>query len=306
MDTYNGYSCRLGGTDISVLTRGCVLRNIGEDHYDTFYAYGKGTPDHCVSRIDVLVTTAECTIDPGMKPILDDHDWLHMFTDENGYTVAIDRTGSFENPILLKADHITKNVEIVVHTSMSSGMQGTLTVDDPFRRPRDQILLMNHLACQQGFIVHSAGAILDGRGFVFAGVSGAGKSTMTRQFMANSQGLKFLSDERMIIRKVNGEYRTYGTPWPGDAKIAENDSAPLKGIFFLTKAGENGIVPLKPSLALRRLFPVVSCPWYDKERLPQVLDTCEKVVTEIPCFEFRFTPDERAVQTLSDFIGNER
>jgi hypothetical protein len=177
-------------------------------------------------------------------------------------------------------------------------------VDDPFRQPVDSILLMNHLAFLDGFIVHAAGVIFDGRGFVFAGVSGAGKTTVIRQCMANSQDMKFLSDDRIIVRKVNGQYRAYGTPWPGDARIAENDSAPLKGLFLLTKAGSNSIVTLKPSQTLRRLFPVVSCPWYDTERLPRVLDTCEKIVSEIPCYEFKFTPDERAVKTVRGIIRN--
>lgn len=258
-----------------------------------------------MSRIDILVTPGKCEISPEIKPILYGTDSWRMFIDENGYTVALGDTGSFENTTLLKADHFTKDVEIVLHPSLSVGAQGSLTVDNPFRPPIDSILLMNHLAYREGFILHSAGAILDGRGFVFAGVSGAGKSTITRQCLANAQGMKFLSEDRMIVRNVHGEYRAYGTPWPVDARIAENDSASLKGFFFLTKSEANGIVPLKPSLALRKLFPVVSCPWYDTERLPHVLDTCEKVVTEIPCFEFRFTPDERAVKTLSEFIGNE-
>lgn len=295
----------MGGTAIFVTTRGCVLRNISEDHYKTFHANGKDAPDFFVSRIDVLVTTGQYEINPEMKPIFFGSDKWRMFTNENSYVVEVGNAGSPENNRLLKADCLTNDVEIVVHLSPSVSAQEAPTIADPFRQPIDSILLMNHLAYREGFIVHSAGAVMDGRGVVFAGVSGAGKSTLARQCIKNTQGMKFLSEDRMIVRRVHDEYWVYGTPWNGDPGIARNDSAPLKGLFFLRKADTNRIVAIKPSLAARRLFPVVSCPWYDAERLPQVLDTCEKVVSEIPCFELQFTPDERAVKILSDFIGNE-
>ena len=48
----------------------------------------------------------------------------------------------------------------------------------------------------------------------------------------------------MIVRRIDGEYRAFGTPWPGDAGIARNESVPLSGILFLCHGTSNRIEPL--------------------------------------------------------------
>ena len=73
-----------------------------------------------------------------------------------------------------------------------------------------------------------------------------------------------------------------------------NALAPLAAVLFLVKAEANELVPLAAGAAMRRLLPVVSCPWYDAERLPGVLDTCARIVEGIPCYDLRFRPDAEA------------
>ena len=155
------------------------------------------------------------------------------------------------------------------------------------------------------------------RAVVCPGVSGAGKSTLSQLFMDAGLDDSLLSDDRVILRRSSLEHQVtgegargqeverevmgaWGTPWPGDAGVARNASAPLDAVLFLVKASTNELRPLSPRIAARRLMPVVTCPWYDRERFPDVLATCSSVVENTPCFEFLFRADAGVVEFLAD------
>lgn len=250
-------------------------------------------------------------VQTGLLPEIDDTDPVFrsgqtwgMLTDGSGYTLIFWRglEAVRELYMVAKADGLTSEVSVWYQPNLPETMGNTPKIWNPIRYPLDQILLMNHLAYRGGVIVHSAGLVLDGVGLVFAGFSGAGKSTLTHVLKAQLPGALLLSDDRIIVRRKDGTFRMYGTPWPGEAGIAVNGSADLRALFFLTKASQNLINPLRSSEAARRLFPVISCPWYDPERLSGVLDSCEKLVSKVPCFELQFRPEPEVAEMLVTFV----
>ena len=74
----------------------------------------------------------------------------------------------------------------------------------------------------------------EGRGHLFVGQSGAGKSTMAR-FWAGREGVRILSDDRIILRQIRGEIWMYGTPWHGEARHALPEKARLAGYIFCNR-----------------------------------------------------------------------
>ena len=100
---------------------------------------------------------------------------------------------------------------------------------------------------------------MHGRGYFFPGKSGAGKSTLSRLLLGRDN-IGMLSDDRVVARKIKGRFEVFGTPWAGDAEIAENKNVPLSGIFFIHHAEENMIKEIKPREAIERLMPVTSIP----------------------------------------------
>lgn len=171
---------------------------------------------------------------------------------------------------------------------------------NPVSYPLDQILLMCGLARRDGVILHGAGLSAAGRGFVFLGRSGAGKTTLSRLLAENLRGT-LLSDDRVIVRKRQDGYSMHGTPWPGEAGIATNGSAPLTALLFLVQAEENRIMPVTPTAALERLLPVASVPWYDAGMTSAALSTCEQLTQDVPAFDLRFTPDRRVADLVAEF-----
>lgn len=178
---------------------------------------------------------------------------------------------------------------------------GRIYLANPFSYPLDQLLLMYALASCEGVLVHASGIVLHGRAYIFPGRSGAGKTTLSRQFL-HSAGAEIMSDDRVVVRKISGSYQVYGTPWAGEAGIARNMHAPLGGIFFIRHSSENNVRDLLPADALKRLMPVVSIPWYDEDPMSGIFSTLESMVSTVPSYELSFTPDDRFTAFFEAFV----
>jgi hypothetical protein len=161
---------------------------------------------------------------------------------------------------------------------------------------------MHILAQRGGMLVHAAGIDFNGKGYIFPGQSGAGKSTLTQQFVGK-EGMDLLTDDRMVIRKLDGSFQAFGTPWPGEAGIALNKKVPLSGIFFIHHGKTNRIEGIVPQKALERLLPVTSVPWYDEEVIPKMLSLCEDLVSHVPTYELCFKPGIEVVEFFQEFVS---
>jgi len=177
---------------------------------------------------------------------------------------------------------------------------GKKYVRNPFTYPLDQLLLMNALAEREGALIHASGVNLHGRGYLFSGRSGAGKSTLSRKFAL--EGHEVLSDDRIVVRKINSEFRMFGTPWSGEAGIAKNKDLLLHGIFFIHHGEENFIRKISPAEAVERLMPVTSIPWYDETMMTKILTFCEELVSSCPSYDLFFRPDIDLQDTFKEFI----
>ena len=109
----------------------------------------------------------------------------------------------------------------------------------PLQYPLDELVMVHLLARGRGVAIHGSGVVdADGRGTLFAGQSGAGKTTMARLWLPEP-GVKILSDERVVLRQEGDVVWMYGTPWHGDGRISNQGRAPLDRICFLRHAPRN-------------------------------------------------------------------
>ena len=171
----------------------------------------------------------------------------------------------------------------------------------PLLHPVDRVLFMGVLAHRNAFIVHSCGWSCNGKSVLFPGVSGAGKTTLCRQLMAAGQG-RILSDDRVVLREGPDGFRACGTPWPGDAKQARNESAPLAALGFIEQAPEHRLTPIPPAEALRRLMEAASIPWYSSALRDLVLPLVERLVSTVPAYRVGFRPDPGVFDVLAPLV----
>jgi hypothetical protein len=182
---------------------------------------------------------------------------------------------------------------------------GLSCVPEPLGYPLDELLIMHRLTQEKAIELHGCGIVrADGIGNLFAGHSGAGKSTITRLWTGREDVL-VLSDDRIIVRNEKAEnaqrMRMYGTPWHGEAMYASPESAPVGRIFILEHGHGNVISPLSPSEAVAELFARSFVPFHRHEYVESALGFLQEVVDAVPCYRFAFEPTETAVDAILSF-----
>jgi len=164
----------------------------------------------------------------------------------------------------------------------------------------DTVLRIAHslaLAEKGGLLMHSASAVRNGRAFLFAGVSGAGKTTITRLAPADAT---VLTDEISYLRKEENGYRAHGTPFAGElARAGANVAAPLSAIYLLEKGLANRIEAVEESEATRALMRHVLFFAQDADLVRRVFESVIDLVSRVSVARLIFTPDE----SVWDLIG---
>ncbi|MFZ0419286.1 MAG: hypothetical protein WAM04_14400 [Candidatus Sulfotelmatobacter sp.] len=163
----------------------------------------------------------------------------------------------------------------------------------------DAVLRIVHtlvLARSGGFLVHSASAIRNGKAFLFAGVSGAGKTTISRLAPADAT---LLTDEISYVRKQGDGYVAYGTPFNGEfAKLGENVSAPVAALYLLAQGAENRIDPVGEADAGRELLGNILFFAEDPEFVHRAFQAACDFVHRVPVRRLTFVPDARVWELI--------
>jgi hypothetical protein len=156
----------------------------------------------------------------------------------------------------------------------------------------DAVLRILHsllLARQGGFLLHAASAIRNGKAFLFAGVSGAGKTTIAGLAPADAS---LLTDEISYVRKQAYGYSACGTPFTGELeKPGENISAPIAALYLLAKGPANRIEPVPAAEAARALLSNILFFAKDKEMVGALLHSACEFVGRVPVSRLTFVLD---------------
>ena len=148
-----------------------------------------------------------------------------------------------------------------------------------------RVLLSWKLLGRLGFLLHAATVVRNGKAYIFTVRSGAGKSTVASLSPEGS----VLTDEISLLRREDGMWRAYGTPFWGEFRAAgSNSSAPVAGIFRLLQAAENGVEILRPMAILRALLPNVLFFSAETEANRRLLEILSQAATEIAGYDLAF------------------
>ncbi len=151
-----------------------------------------------------------------------------------------------------------------------------------------RVALSLFLASRSGLLVHGASAIRDGRAYMFAGVSGAGKTTISRLAPPSST---LLSDEVSLIRLTDRGYFCFGTPFSGElATPGENTQAPLDTVYFLEQSANNEVAAIGDLDANRCLLRNVLFFSQDTSLVNAIFDTVCDLTRKVPTKRLKFAP----------------
>ncbi len=152
------------------------------------------------------------------------------------------------------------------------------------------------LESYQGFFFHSSCLMLDGQAYVFSAKSGTGKSTHTALWRKHfGSRVTMINDDKPIIRKTNGKFFVYGTPWMGKSNIGNNVSAPIKAVYILRRGSENKAVRIKPGDVFKEILEATVIPT-EKAAMSELLALLDEFFSETPLFLLTCNTDDSAVK----------
>jgi hypothetical protein len=164
---------------------------------------------------------------------------------------------------------------------------------DPLEYPLDGLILYYLTVMTGDIMIHASGMNYSGKGYLFSGVSGKGKSTIAGLW--EETGAKVIHDDRLIIRKSGSNYTMYNTP------VYNNDepqASPLNRIFIIDHATSNKIVPVSGALAVSLVMANCIQHNWGAEIIAMLLGSVSVMCETIPTARLFFVPDKSITELI--------
>lgn len=155
-----------------------------------------------------------------------------------------------------------------------------------------------------GMMLHSSAVELDGKAYLFSGPSGMGKSTHTKLWQQIFPSARVFNDDKPAMRKLDGVWYAYGTPWCGKDGININIKVPVAGICFLRRGEENKIRRLSKIEAAAAIITQTLNRCKTPESLTIMTQVVDRVVQDVPVFELINKPVPEAAMMSYETMKN--
>ena len=157
-------------------------------------------------------------------------------------------------------------------------------------------------------LFHSAVVSYKGRGYMFLGKSGTGKSTHARLWLEYVAGTELVNDDNPVVRfydDVDGKPGAvvYGSPWSGKTPCYRNVQAPVGGIVLLSQAPYNKIVRLRGVEAYAALVTSISGKRWDRSLADGLHATENALAKNVPVWHLECLPDEAAAKLCNENVS---
>ena len=164
---------------------------------------------------------------------------------------------------------------------------------NPLAYPMGPLLLYHLGLYNEAIMFHASGVDATDEGYIFSGFSGVGKSTMAGLWQ--SKNYKVINDDRLMIRKIEGQYYIFNTPMPY-RDIPKK--APLNACFLLKQHPNNYLNKLDTLTGMSKLMAFCIQHHYDKGHITLLMDTLADIANETDLYELGFVPDESVVDLI--------
>jgi hypothetical protein len=197
--------------------------------------------------------------------------------------------------------------------SPSSG-EGELVIqriitDGSFMRIFEQILYQAYWSAVRikglnSLLLHSSSVIRGGRGYVFTGKSGSGKSTVA----SLCSGDQVLNDEITVIDLGSRPAMIRDTPFNGFFGTKREGSAPAAGIFLLKQAPRHRIERTKSAESVKILSKELIPPMGLETPLSskiywEMLDYAARAAEAVAVYDMEFLPDPGFWPHIEQAVG---
>ncbi len=239
----------------------------------------------------------------GQKLIFDgEHHWKLYQQDSQYLFEAFDTSTRERSMISLVNPHFDR-AEVYVAREFSGSLPPWAL--GRLMNPLGQWLLVNRLSETGGVMVHALGIDDGGQGRVFVGPSGSGKSTLAR-FWGRRKGVRILSDEHLILRRLGKTFYAYGTPWPGMAARVSPGPVPIQQIFLIEHHPEHRLLSESAGILASRLFSQLFLPRWNHRIIESGVTLCQQLVQEVQCQRLGFAKHPSVIDFVRQVKPGER
>lgn len=175
-----------------------------------------------------------------------------------------------------------------IHTQLfQSGLYSALAY------PLGPLIFYHLCLLHPAIMIHASGVGFQGKGRLFTGFSGTGKSTMAELWIKN-QAFP-VNDDRILIRSNNGRFEMHNTPMFYAQHPA---SYPLDAVYLIRHNAFNRIVPLKGAEAVSGMLAFCIQHHYSRRNIESHLEFISGLVEKVPVFSCGFVPDNSIVRYI--------
>lgn len=162
-----------------------------------------------------------------------------------------------------------------------------------------------HLASIEAISLHSSLIRYHDCAILFSAPSGTGKSTQA-ELWKRYRDADLINGDRSIIRKHDGVWTAYGSPYAGTSGLFRNESVPIQVIVILRQSDKNTLRVLGQAEAFRCLYSETIVPRWNDEIHSHIMDIITQITAEVPVVMLSCRPEESAVDLLDQFLQEER
>lgn len=159
-------------------------------------------------------------------------------------------------------------------------------------------LFYTHAVQRQMLQLHCATIEDQGRGILFLGPSGIGKTTQAERW-AQYRGSSIINGDIGFVQRTPQGYTAWGTPWHGSSPYCLNTSVPVKALVVLKQAPENRLRELTGFEKVREVSGSVFYPTWLENGMELCTDTLNHLLTDLPVYRLDNRADEAAVNLLA-------
>ena len=127
-------------------------------------------------------------------------------------------------------------------------------------------------------LFHSSVTVRNGKGYMFLGHSGTGKSTHSQQWLTAFEDAHLLNDDNPVVRLMDdSKVIVYGSPWSGKTPCYKNECAQVGALVQLAQAPQNVITKLRMTQA----YPYILASVSGLKVLPQMMDRLYESIAQL-------------------------
>ena len=141
------------------------------------------------------------------------------------------------------------------------------------------------LPAHGGMLLHSSAVVVDGKAYLFTAPRKTGKSTHVQYWLDEfGDRAAIINDDKPALRREDGIWYAYGTPWSGKAGKNLNIRVPVAGIAVMDRDDTTHIAPMEGKEVLMFLMGQTVRPTNPVE-MGTLLEMLDSLLTQVPVWK---------------------